>query len=144
METARDNDTILLRLDKGEEIISKLKEVRDQYDIKGGFFEGVGAVDKVKLGNYNVNQQNYREKELEGSFEVSSFLGNIGPDKIHAHITLADADYKAKAGHCSEARVSGTFELIIFTSEHSLSHHYDSETGLDVFDFSQIAANEGQ
>jgi len=134
IKTAKDEDVIFVRLDRGEEVISKLKEIRDRYEIKGGFFEGIGAVDKVKLGNYNVNNQNYRENELEGSFEVSSFLGNIGPDKIHAHITLASEDYKAKAGHCSQARVSGTFELIIFTSKHSLSHHYDSETGLDVFD----------
>lgn len=136
INTAEDDGLIFVRLDKGEEVISKLKQLREKYELEGAFFEGIGAVDQVKLGNYNVNQQNYREKELEGSFEVSSFLGNIGPDKIHAHITLAGEDYQAKAGHCAEATVSGTFELIIFTSEHSLSHRYDSETGLNVFDLS--------
>ncbi|MCF7890965.1 hypothetical protein K9M78_07075 [Candidatus Bipolaricaulota bacterium] len=27
---------------------------RDEYDIENGFMQGIGAVDKVKLGNYRA------------------------------------------------------------------------------------------
>lgn len=134
METKTKKEKIFVRLDRGEEVLEKLKEIRNKYNIKNGFFQGVGAVDKVKLGNYEVESQKYREDSFSGSFEVSNFSGNIGPDKIHAHITVADEKFETKAGHCSFARVSGTFEMIILESESpELIHQYDKETGLDIF-----------
>lgn len=135
MRSKKEKNKIFVRLDRGEEVLNKLSEIREKFEIKNGFFTAVGAVDKVKLGNYDVESQEYNEKEFKGSFEVSNFTGNIGPDKIHAHITVADKDFNAKAGHCSYGRVSGTFEMVIETSNSPvLKHKYDEETGLDVFD----------
>ncbi|MBS3788309.1 DNA-binding protein [Candidatus Bipolaricaulota bacterium] len=137
MESVCHEDRIFARLERGEEILSCLKELRDEYDIENGFIQGIGAVDEVKLGNYNVEKEKYREREFEGTFEVPSFSGNIGPDKIHTHITLSDPSFNPKAGHCGMARVSGTFELIILTTpDKPLYHQFDPATGLDVFDFS--------
>ncbi|MDY6777275.1 MAG: PPC domain-containing DNA-binding protein, partial [Candidatus Nanohaloarchaea archaeon] len=70
---------------------------------------------------------------LEGQFEVANFKGNIGPDKVHAHITLGDRDFEAMGGHCSGATVSGTFEIMIVRTGSVLDHEEDTETGLDVF-----------
>ncbi len=135
METRKKDDRIFVRLERGEEVLDSLDRIREEYGITNGFFQGIGAVDKVKLGNYDVEEKEYHEKEVEGSFEVPSFSGNIGPDKIHAHITVSDRTYSPKAGHCGMARVSGTFEVVILTTEGvPLKHQYDGETGLDVFD----------
>jgi len=90
LKTKKSDGKIFVRLNRGEEVIAKMKELREKHDIKNGFFHGIGAVDKLKLGNYNVENQNYRQKEFEGIFEVSNFAGNIGPDKIHAHITVGN------------------------------------------------------
>lgn len=136
MEVKRVGDKIFVRLDRGEAVIEKLKYVREKYKIKNGFLLGIGALDKVKIGNYNVKEQSYQEREFEGSFEVSCLLGNIGPDKIHTHITIGDREFGTKAGHFSYGRVSGTFEIIIFVSEKpELRHKYDERTGLSIFDF---------
>lgn len=136
MKVIKVGNRIFARLNRGEEVLEKLREIREKYGIKNGFFQGIGAVDKLNLGNYNVETQKYKEKEFQSSFEVSNFSGNIGPDKIHAHITLADHSFEAKAGHCSMARVSGTFEIVIIISEKPvLKHKCDEETGLDIFDF---------
>ncbi|OKY77097.1 MAG: putative DNA-binding protein with PD1-like DNA-binding motif [Candidatus Methanohalarchaeum thermophilum] len=136
MKTKKSSGKIFVRLNRGEEVIAKMKELRKKYDIKNGFFHGIGAVDKLKLGNYNVENQNYREKEFKGAFEVSNFTGNIGPDKIHAHITVGDESYDTKTGHCSMARTSGTLEIIVHISDKPiLQHKYDKETGLNIFDF---------
>ena len=135
LEYRIDNNKIILRLEPGEEVIDSLRELRDKLDIENGFFFGIGAVDKLKLGNYDVEDKNYREKEFTGSYEVSNFKGNMGPDKIHAHITVGDENFDTLAGHCSEARVSGTFEIILRRSdEFKLTHKFDTETGLDVWD----------
>ncbi len=137
MDSIRRDDRIFARLERGEEILSCLNELREKYEIENGFFQGIGAVDRIKLGNYDVEEKEYREDEFEGSFEVPSFSGNIGPDKIHSHITVSDSSYSPKAGHCAMARVSGTFELIVLTTDGPTLHHkFDPATGLDVLDFS--------
>ncbi len=137
MKSERYGDRIFARLDRGEKVIEALEKLRKKYDIVNGFFQGIGAVDRVTLGNYDVESREYKEDDFEGAFEVPCFSGNIGPDKIHAHITVSDREFRARAGHCSEARVSGTFELLILTSQGpELSHEHDSATGLDVFELS--------
>lgn len=136
MNAIKQNERIFVRLDRGEKIISSLRNLRKQYQISNGLLQGIGAVDKVKLGNYQVEDQQYEEKQFEGSFEVTSFSGNIGPDKIHTHITISNHNYVPKAGHCAMARVSGTFEIIILVTEGlPLNHRYDQATGLDIIDF---------
>ncbi len=134
MDAVRDDDTIIVRLDPGDSVIGSLKQLRDEYAIDSAFFTGIGAVDRATLGHYNVEDEDYREKTVEGNFEVTNFTGNIGPDKIHAHITLGKEDFTAIGGHCAAARVSGTFEIIVRLTDKPLKHRTDPETGLDVFD----------
>ena len=140
MDSIRNDDRIFVRLDRGDRVIESLEKLRGKYEINNGFFQGIGAVDRVTLGNYDVEKREYKEKDFSGSFEVPVFQGNIGPDKIHAHITVADREFNPKAGHCSAARVSGTFEILILTVEKpDLKHHYDDSTGLDVFSLAERA-----
>lgn len=134
MDYERTDGQIVLRLDPGDHVLAKLKELRREEGLDGAFFTGIGAVDKVTIGHYNVETEQYREKTFEGQFEVSQFTGNIGPDKVHAHITVGDHEYESLAGHCSGARVSGTFEIIIWPTGTDLTHRPDDRTGLDVFD----------
>lgn len=134
MEYERTDDRLIVRLDPGDQVLDKLAELREDEDLDGAFFTGIGAVDLVHLGHYNVETEEYSEKLFEGQFEVSQFTGNIGPDKIHAHITVGDREYESLAGHCSGARVSGTFEIIIWPTDTTLNHRPDERTGLDVFD----------
>ncbi|MBX0296904.1 PPC domain-containing DNA-binding protein [Haloarcula nitratireducens] len=134
MDHVHNDDRIVARLDPGETVLDSLEELRDEYDIENGFLSGIGAVDRVTLGHYDTDAQEYSEEEFSGQFEVTSFLGNIGPDKIHTHIQVADDSFESLGGHCSGARVSGTFEILVTLGETPLTHHRDERTGLDVFD----------
>ncbi|MDY6766002.1 MAG: PPC domain-containing DNA-binding protein [Candidatus Nanohaloarchaea archaeon] len=134
MDVADEGDRLVVRLEPGERVIQKLEELRREHDIDGAFVTGIGAVDEVVLAHYDVEAEEYTEEKLEGQFEVTNFNGNIGPDKIHTHITLGQRDFAAVGGHCAEARVSGTFELLVHRMETALDHRRDEETGLDVFD----------
>ncbi len=134
MEYVEEGDIIVARLDPGDQVMDSLAEIRGEENIDSGFFTAIGAVDRVTLGHYDVDEQDYLEKEFTGQFEVTSFTGNIGPDKIHAHIQLGKRDFSSIGGHCSGARVSGTFEIVILKEGTELSHTLDETTGLDVFD----------
>ncbi|MEF8771714.1 PPC domain-containing DNA-binding protein [Halodesulfurarchaeum sp.] len=137
MEFTETTEGIVLLLEPGEPVMDSLETVRADADISGGFFTGIGAVDRATLGHYDTDREEYTEETFEGEFEVTAFSGNIGPDKIHAHIQLARRDFSTIGGHCSDARVSGTFELLIVPSGTTLEHIPDERTGLDVFDLSQ-------
>lgn len=134
MDAFKEENRVLVRLDPGDRVMEALRDVRETYCIENGFFVGIGAVDEATLGHYDVEEQDYTEETVTGQFEVTNFTGNIGPDKIHAHITLGKRDFSTIGGHCSRARVSGTFEVIIFLGETPLQHRLDEQTGLDVFD----------
>ncbi|GAA0271427.1 hypothetical protein GCM10009000_104020 [Halobacterium noricense] len=92
-------------------------------------------MDRATLGHYNVDSQSYSEETFTDQFEVTAFNGNIGPDKIHAHIELGTESFDTLVGHCSGARVSGTFEIVILIGGTPLNHQRDKQTGLDVFEF---------
>lgn len=130
----KEDDRIIVRLDPGEEVLNALERLRAEYDIENGFLMGIGAVDRATLGHYDVEKQSYNEETFTGQFEVTSFTGNIGPDKIHTHIQLGTDSFECLGGHCSGARVSGTFEIVVFLGEKPLTHELDDRTGLDVFD----------
>lgn len=134
MEYVDEEDKYIVRLDPGDHVLESLADLRDRASIESAFFVGIGAVDEVTLGHYNVENQEYKEETFEEEFEVTNFSGNIGPDKIHAHIQLGKRNFESIGGHCSGARVSGTFELIVHKGETPLQHQLDERTGLDVFD----------
>lgn len=134
MEYTKETDRIVVRLDPDDEVLESLETLRDDLGLEQGFLMGIGAVDDVVLGHYDVSEQAYNEERFTGQYEVTSFLGNIGPDKIHTHIQLGTEDFESLGGHCSKAVVSGTFEIVVFPGETSLTHQLDERTGLDVFD----------
>lgn len=134
MDYTEESDRIVVRLDPGDEVLASLETLRDDAGLEHGFLMGIGAVDEVVLGHYDVSKQEYNEERFTGQYEVTSFLGNIGPDKIHTHIQLGTEEFESLGGHCSEAVVSGTFEIVVFPGETSLTHQLDERTGLDVFD----------
>lgn len=134
MEYTKDKSAIIVRLDPGDRVLESLKEIREELAVDGAFFMGIGAVDVATLGHYDAEAQEYTEETFEGEFEVTAFSGNIGPDKIHAHIQLGKRDFSTLGGHCSGARVSGTFEIVIYRIDTTLNHGPDDTTGLNVFD----------
>lgn len=46
MRIQEEKGKLFVRLDRGENVLNKLEEIRKKYQIKNGFFQGIGAVDK--------------------------------------------------------------------------------------------------
>ena len=49
--------------------------------IAGGFFFGLGALDRVELANYDVSKKKYSSKKFTQALEMTSLLGSIGKEK---------------------------------------------------------------
>lgn len=58
MEFQKFGNNYVVRIDKGEEVLQKLKEVCEKENIKLGGITGLGATDKVVLGLFNTEEKN--------------------------------------------------------------------------------------
>lgn len=132
-------DTIMIRIDKNEEVIQSLKDICAQNNVRLGTISGIGAVKDITLRYFNTKTRKYEDKVFKESFEVTSFVGNItemnGKIYLHCHITLADKHFRALGGHLLSAKVSGTFEAVISPLKGKLGRKYDKNIGLNLISF---------
>ncbi|MDD4136870.1 MAG: DNA-binding protein [Methanoregula sp.] len=130
--------TFILRIDRGEEIISTLKQFCTDQKIALGTVQGIGAVSSAVIGLFETATKTYHTTTLSGDYELTSLLGSItmqdGQPYLHVHATLSDASYHAFGGHLTGAVVSGTCEIFIRTIDDTVSRRFDPGVGLKVFD----------
>lgn len=100
----------------------------------GGYFIGIGALEKAELAHYSVANKKYSSKSFNRPLELTSLCGNVcfseGKIIVHSHATLADNHFKTIAGHLVEGKVSGTCEIIFFPFNKKIQKVYDKITGL--------------
>lgn len=130
--------TWILRIDRGEEIVSTLKEFCRDQKIRLGTIQGIGAVRTAVIGLFATATKEYKTATLEGDHEITALLGTIttmeGEPYLHLHITLSDASFHASGGHLTSAVVSGTCEIVIRSFRGRIGRRFDEGTGLNVMD----------
>ena len=128
----------VVRLEKGEEIITALTQAVHDAGIKGGFFYGLGVGMNLELGYFDAHKQTYIKKVFPDEYEFTSFLGNVssvnGELTLHCHVTITDAQFKAFGGHLFRGTVPATMEIIIFPFTEPLTRKKDQATGLNLLE----------
>jgi predicted DNA-binding protein with PD1-like motif len=131
------NNKVVVRIDKGEELVDSLKTICKTLDIKLGSIVGIGATDKITVGLMNTKTKKYQLKEFTGDHEIASLVGNIttmnGEVYLHLHITICNIEHKALGGHLSSAVISATFEGTIDIIDGQINREHDDEIGLNLF-----------
>ncbi len=140
MKYCKSGSFYVVRIDRGEEVISSLTEFCKKEQILSGHITGLGATDKVIIGLYSVVTGEYRKTELSGEMEITSIIGNISvkDDKpyLHLHINVCDSDMKIFGGHLNECHISATCELIVTPGDKKIGRKLDEEiTGLNLYEF---------
>lgn len=139
MEYRQFGDSFVVRLNRGEEIITELTALCKKENIKLASVQGIGAADLATIGLYNVNEKLYHKTQLKGAMEITSLLGNIttmnGETYLHLHINLCDENMNIKGGHLNECRISATGEIIVTKINGNVDRIKDNETGLNIFKF---------
>jgi len=139
MEYKRFNNKIVLRIDRGEEVVEKLKEVALKENIKLASLSALGASDHFIAGVYSVPEQKYYQNEFNGDYEITNITGTIntmnGEFYSHMHITCADNKGVCYGGHLNQARISGTCEMVIDIIEGNVDRVKDGVTGLNIYKF---------
>lgn len=139
MEYRRFEDSYVVRLNKGEEVITSLKQLCKDENIKLGEITGLGASNFVEIGVFNVNTKEYNTKKFEGMFEITSLVGNVTTKDddvyLHIHINFGDEEGLVKGGHLVKATISATSEIILRIIEGNVGRKLNPEIGLNLFDF---------
>ncbi len=133
-----DNNTYLLVLKKGDNVVDKLKEFHKEVDYKLCKVEGIGALEKVNMSYAHVTENgvNYEKRDFNDDYELLSFNGNLSTFNdetiVHIHIAISDDKFLTYGGHLNSAVVAVTLELFITVYDVNISRSYDEETALNL------------
>ena len=139
MDYRRFNDTILLRIDRGEEIIEQVRAVAEKEQIRLASVEALGATDDFTVGVYDVAEKHYDSKTFTGPHEIVSLVGTItekdGAFYQHLHMNAGNARCEVFGGHLNRAVVSATCEMVIRILPGAVNRAPDPETGINLLRF---------
>lgn len=129
----------MLRIDQGELIQASLREFCNQHEIVNATVSGIGAVEWVRCGYYDLTAREYRFTEYDDEVvEVTSYLGNIMKKEdtifVHAHATFSDTQNTVFGGHVDEMRVGVVLEVVVCPLPSTITRTFDENTGLYLMD----------
>jgi hypothetical protein len=139
LQVKRLGDIYLIRLEHGEEVISRLRQFADTYRVGFGALRASGALERVLLGHYDAETSSFRLRELEEHVEVLALSGDVAQDEdgepsVRAHVTVARSDYSTMGGRLMEATAAPALEIIVETAPGTVRRRHDAENGLDLWD----------
>jgi predicted DNA-binding protein with PD1-like motif len=118
MHYTKSNNTFIVRLEKGEQLVAQLTALIEQENITSAWVNGLGGVSSAELGFYDLPNQTYHWTTFDELMELTSLQGNIavgddGKPALHLHGSFARSDMSGIGGHIKECEVGGTVELYI-------------------------------
>ena len=139
MDYRKFGDTYVVRLDRGEEIVTQLKALAAKEDIRLASVQALGATDDFTVGVYNTDTKVYAANHFTGPHEIVSLTGTLdrmdGQPYLHLHLSAGDSQGKVFGGHLNEARISATCEMVVRCIDGQLDRAKDETTGLNLFRF---------
>jgi predicted DNA-binding protein with PD1-like motif len=125
----------MIRLEKGEELLSSVLQYVKEKNILAGYLTGIGALGKGKIGFFGTKSKKYLHIPFN-EVELLACTGNIAKNKdtqepvAHIHIVLGDKDGKCLGGHLVEGIVSVTAEIYLVETKPGIFRTKDEDTGL--------------
>lgn len=134
MHYTKADTTYVIRIDKGEEVVKSITEFCTKEGMQNAHFTGIGAVDVLKCGYYNLEEKQYHFTDYAEPLEVVSLTGNVmqkdGAPFVHVHGVFTDTENKAFGGHIVEMRVHVVLEVMLTPLSSKIERHLDECIGL--------------
>ena len=132
-------DTIVVRLDPGEEICECLLALAERENIRLAEISALGAVNDFTVGVYDTATRHYDSNRFTGPFEIVSLTGTLtrqeGKPYLHLHMSAGDQQGRVFGGHLNRAMISATGEIIVRRIPGEVGRRHDDGIGLNLFDF---------
>ena len=88
MEYRRFGNTIIARIDRGEEVLEQVKAIAQAEQIKLASVQALGAVGEFTVGVFHTAEKQYHANSFAGDFEIVSLTGTISPGSTSAEKLL--------------------------------------------------------
>ena len=139
MDYRKFNNTIIARIDKGEEILEKVKEIALKEQIKLASVSALGAVNDFTVGVFKTDEKQYKANDFKGYYEIVSLTGTIntmdGEFYTHLHMSAGNDKGEVFGGHLNRAVVSATCEMVINVIDGMVDRAFSEEISLNLFLF---------
>lgn len=139
MEYRKFQNKIIVRMDKGEGILEKVREVAEKEKIKLADISALGAVSEFTVGVFDTEAKEYHANEFKGSFEIVSLTGTINTmnNEFYCHLHMSAGNEKGQVfgGHLNRAIISATCEMVITLIDGRVDRRFEKEVGLNLFQF---------
>ena len=136
MYTQLGSQAYVVRLEMGDDILASLKGFAETKRIRAGVLEGIGSLNRAKLGQYDFKKRRYTYEVFEDDLEILSLTGNISTldrDALpHAHVTLGRRDFAVIGGHLDEGSLANMVEIVVQKLPGKLVKAKDEEIGLNL------------
>lgn len=136
MKYQRFEQTIIVRMDKGEDIVEQVKNVALKEKIKLASISALGAINEFTVGVFKTKEKKYYANEFKGDFEIVSLTGTINTmnDEYYSHMHLSAGNDQGQVfgGHLNKAIVSATCEMVIQIIDGEVDRYFDEEVGLNL------------
>ncbi len=126
------------KLSHGKDFLVVMTAIFINENISLGRVEGIGAVQRARVGYYNHAEREYQYIEFNKPLEITKLFGNVSIKDnkpfVHAHVTLSDDKGNVFGGHLAPGTVIFAFEIILNVFEGpELIRSYDDLTGLPLW-----------
>ncbi len=139
MDYRRFGDTVIVRIDRREEILEQLRCVAERENILLTEVSALGAINEFTVGLFNTEEKKYCANEFKGPYEIVSLTGTIstmdGTYYAHIHMSAGNDKGEVFGGHLNRAVVSATCELVIRVIDGRVERAFSEDVGLNLFRF---------
>ena len=136
MNFIKTGNVYVLRLNKGDEILTEIKKLCLSEKIKTAQVMGLGATNYLEVGFYKNSEKKYYINKFEQDMEIISLIGNItsmnNEPYLHLHICVGDCNGNSFGGHLNKALISITGELFITSYDIDINRYKDEEIGINL------------
>ena len=144
MDYRRYGETIYVRMDKGDEVISGILDICAKEHIVSAIFSGIGGCSEAEIQTFIPETGTFETQTIGGMLELVSLTGNVISDdqqKLYHH-THAVFSYKDGERHCVAAGHMKSI-TILYTAEielrpvvgGSISRQFNPDTGTGFWKF---------
>lgn len=138
MQWMEDGSHLVVRFDVGEKLPECLLDFSKRLGLVSGSLTGIGGVQNVVLGYYDLPTRQYLTFPVPGMVELVSLNGNVslvnGQPFWHLHAAVADREGNVKGGHLISLEVAITLECDIRRGNKMLQRKRDDDSGLNLLD----------
>ncbi|MFO8020547.1 MAG: DNA-binding protein [Promethearchaeia archaeon] len=132
---------IVGKAEPGEDLIDVVTELVKKHEIKGGLINIIGAFEKLTIGYFDLDTQEYLYKTFDENVELLPTMGNISYNKetgepiIHLHTMVGKSNYSIMGGHLSQPSIiSVTGEIFIYEFDKKIYRSVDEKFDLTLLD----------